>query len=57
MGKNITRMEMITMMKKLGSWFKENFLDDPFEMSAAIAFGIGFPLILLIFGVTLYLLK
>lgn len=37
--------------------FKKGFLEDPYELSAMIAFGIGCPFILVIFSVTLCLLK
>jgi len=45
------------MFTKLKTWFKNEILEDPYEASAAVAFGIGCPLILVIFIATLYLIK
>jgi len=42
---------------KLKVWFKKEYLDDPYEATALVAFGIGCPFILIIFAVTLYLIK
>jgi len=45
------------MVEKVKEWFRNEVLNDPYELSAAAAFGIGLPLILVIFVITLYLIK
>jgi len=45
------------MYTKLKSWFKNEIIEDPIEYSAAVAYGIGMPVIIIIFYVLLYLLK
>ena len=50
-------MGLMSMFRKFIVWLKKEYLDDPYEATALVAFGIGCPFILIIFAVTLYLIK
>lgn len=45
------------MFTKIKNWFKNEVLNDPYEASAAYAFGIGYSLGLVVFAITLCLIK
>lgn len=44
------------MLSKIKEWVKTEILDDEYEMTALVVFGIGGPFILIIFAITLYML-